>query len=106
MRAMVFEKVGRPLIAREVAAPRPNDNEVLIRVAACAVCRTDLHIIDGELSQPKLPLILGHEIVGRIEAIGEKVNRFKIGDRVGVPWLGWTCGKCKYCAIRPRKSLR
>lgn len=97
MRAIVLEKIGQPLTARDVAPPRPNDNEVLIRVTACAVCRTDLHIIDGELSHPKLPLILGHEIVGHVEALGEKVNRFKIGERVGIPWLGWTCGECKYC---------
>ena len=101
---MFFEKVGEPLVLRDTATPRPNTGEVLVRVAACAVCRTDLHIIDGELSQPKLPLILGHEIVGRIEAIGENVDRFKIGDRVGIPWLGWTCGKCKFC-LTNRENL-
>ena len=77
---------------------------MLLRVAACAVCRTDLHIVDGELPQPKLPLILGHEIVGRVEAIGENAERFKIGDRVGIPWLGWTCGKCKFC-LTNRENL-
>jgi propanol-preferring alcohol dehydrogenase len=97
MRAMVLEKVGQPLAPRDVLAPRPGANQLLIRVSACAVCRTDLHIIDGELPQPKLPLILGHEIVGRIEAIGEGVTQFRVGDRVGIPWLGWTCGKCAFC---------
>ena len=97
MRAMLLEKAGEPLVLRDTATPRPNTGQVLVRVAACAVCRTDLHIIDGELSQPKLPLILGHEIVGRVEAIGENADRFKIGDRVGIPWLGWTCGQCKFC---------
>jgi alcohol dehydrogenase, propanol-preferring len=97
MRAMLLEKIGEPLVAREVAAPRPAANQLLIRVAACAVCRTDLHIIDGDLPQPKLPLILGHEIVGRVEAIGEGVAQFRVRDRVGIPWLGWTCGRCKFC---------
>ncbi len=94
---MLLEKAGEPLVLRDTATPRPNTGQVLVRVAACAVCRTDLHIIDGELSQPKLPLILGHEIVGRVEAIGENADRLKIGDRVGIPWLGWTCGECKFC---------
>jgi alcohol dehydrogenase, propanol-preferring len=97
MRAMLLEKVGEPLVARDVAAPRPAANQLLVRVATCAVCRTDLHIVDGELPQPRLPLILGHQIVGRIERIGETVSQFRIGDRVGVPWLGWTCGRCQFC---------
>jgi alcohol dehydrogenase, propanol-preferring len=97
MRAMLLEKIGGPLVARDVPAPRPAANHLLVRVAACAVCRTDLHIIDGDLPQPKLPLILGHEIVGRIEELGEGVTRFRIGDRVGIPWLAWTCGECKFC---------
>jgi propanol-preferring alcohol dehydrogenase len=97
MRAMLLEKIGAPLVLREVATPRPNSDHLRIRVSACAVCRTDLHIIDGELADPKLPLVLGHEIVGRVEAIGENVDRFKVGDRVGIPWLGWTCGECKFC---------
>ena len=97
MRAMLLEKIGEPLVARDVAAPRPAANQLLIRVATCAVCRTDLHIVDGQLSQPKLPLILGHQIVGRVEAVGPSVDRFKIDDRVGIPWLGWTCGQCKFC---------
>jgi propanol-preferring alcohol dehydrogenase len=97
MRAMLLEKVGAPLVLHHVDAPRPSANQALVRVAACAVCRTDLHIIDGELPHPKLPLILGHQIVGRIETIGESVGQFRIGDRVGIPWLGWTCGECKFC---------
>jgi propanol-preferring alcohol dehydrogenase len=97
MRAMLLEKTGEPLVARDVPAPHPDANEVLVRVAACAVCRTDLHIIDGELPEPKLPLILGHEIVGRVETVGESVTQFRKGDRVGIPWLGWTCGHCKFC---------
>ena len=97
MRAMFLENIREPLVARDVPAPRPTANQLLLRVAACAVCRTDLHIVDGELTEPKLPLILGHEIVGRVEATGENVDRFKSGDRVGIPWLGWTCGECKFC---------
>ena len=104
MRAMLFERVGAPLVLRDVAKPSPNSGQLLIRVSACAVCRTDLHIVDGELLQPKLPLILGHEIVGRVEAMGEGAKRFKIGDRVGIPWLGWTCGKCTFC-LTNRENL-
>jgi propanol-preferring alcohol dehydrogenase len=97
MRAMVFEKAGGPLREQTPPTPAPGENHILIRVHACAVCRTDLHIVDGELTQPKLPLIPGHEIVGAVAATGAGVSRFKIGDRVGVPWLGWTCGECDYC---------
>jgi propanol-preferring alcohol dehydrogenase len=97
MRAMVLQKPGEALRLTEVAEPKPREGEVLLRVHACAVCRTDLHIVDGELKQPKLPLIPGHEIVGVVEANGTAANRFKAGDRVGVPWLGWTCGVCHYC---------
>jgi alcohol dehydrogenase, propanol-preferring len=97
MRAMLFEKPGEPLRQSELAIPSPGPGQVLIRVHACAVCRTDLHVIDGELTQPKLPLVPGHEIVGTVSELGADVNRFKIGDRVGVPWLGWTCGHCVYC---------
>src|SRR3954467_14596992 len=93
MRAIVFD--GSSLAPVEVPDPRPGDGEILIEVAACGVCRTDLHIVDGELSKPKLPLILGHQIVGRVASRGE---RFQPGDRVGVPWLGWTDGVCRYCA--------
>jgi propanol-preferring alcohol dehydrogenase len=97
MRAMLLETAKQPLRLREVPIPRPKPNQILIRVHACGVCRTDLHILDGELSEPKLPLILGHEIVGRVVQIGGKVENFRIGDRVGVPWLASTCGTCRYC---------
>ena len=94
---MVLEQVGGPLRPTEMARPTPGRGQVLLRVDACAVCRTDLHVADGDLPEPKLPLVLGHEIVGRIEALGEDVRRFGVGDRIGVPWLGWTCGTCGYC---------
>ena len=97
MRAMLFEDAGQPLRLADSPIPKPNAGQVLIRVRACAVCRTDLHVVDGELTQPKLPLVPGHEIVGTVEQFGEGAERFKIGDRVGVPWLGWTCGECSYC---------
>jgi propanol-preferring alcohol dehydrogenase len=97
MRAMLFEKVRQPLRKAELPMPKPALGQVLIRVRACAVCRTDLHVVDGELTQPKLSLIPGHEIVGTVEAKGEGAERFEIGDRVGIPWLGWTCGECSYC---------
>ncbi|MBI2180201.1 MAG: zinc-dependent alcohol dehydrogenase family protein [Deltaproteobacteria bacterium] len=97
MRAMLFQIPGEPLRMTDVPIPKPSTGQLLIRVRACAVCRTDLHVIDGELTQPKLPLIPGHEIVGTVEQLGEGVEGFKIGDRVGVPWLGWTCGNCAYC---------
>lgn len=94
---MLFEKTHQPLRMAEVPIPKPGVGQVLVRVRACAVCRTDLHVVDGELSKPKLPLIPGHEIVGIVEEKGTGVDRFKIGDRVGIPWLGWTCGICSYC---------
>jgi propanol-preferring alcohol dehydrogenase len=97
MRAMLFEKAGEPLHKTELATPAPGPHQVLIHVRACAVCRTDLHVIDGELAHPKLPLVPGHEIVGTVEQLGAGVTRFKVGDRVGVPWLGWTCGRCEFC---------
>ena len=97
MQAMVFEGLGKPLVLKEVATPRPDAHQLLIEVRACAVCRTDLHVVDGDLTQPKLPLIPGHEIVGTIAALGAGVERFRAGDRVGVPWLGWTCGVCEFC---------
>jgi alcohol dehydrogenase, propanol-preferring len=97
MRAMVFDQVGQPLALRERPAPEPRDRQVQIRVLACAVCRTDLHIVDGELPHPKLPLIIGHEIVGRVTRVGERVSLLSVGQRIGVPWLGWTDGECFYC---------
>ena len=94
---MLFETPGRPLRLANLPTPKPGAGQFLIRVHACAVCRTDLHVIDGELTRPKLPLIPGHEIVGTIEAKGDGAERFEIGDRVGIPWLGWSCGECAYC---------
>ncbi|MFO1120606.1 MAG: alcohol dehydrogenase catalytic domain-containing protein, partial [Rhodospirillales bacterium] len=94
---MVLDAPHQPLVPRLLPRPRPGAGQVLIRVQACAVCRTDLHVCDGELSHPKLPIIPGHEIVGRIEAVGEGVETPVPGERVGVPWLGWTCGRCRYC---------
>jgi alcohol dehydrogenase, propanol-preferring len=97
MRAMILEAARQPLRLVDLPMPKPNSEQVLIRVHACAVCRTDLHIVDGELTHPKLPLILGHQIVGTVEAIGDRVHNFTIGQRVGVPWLGHTCNHCRYC---------
>jgi propanol-preferring alcohol dehydrogenase len=95
---MVLDKPQQPLQLRDVEKPRPAKGQLLVRIVTCAVCRTDLHVADGELSDPKLPLILGHQIVGRVEEIGEGVNsNFQVGDRVGIPWLGWTDGECLYC---------
>jgi propanol-preferring alcohol dehydrogenase len=97
MRAMVLQKQRHPLQLTELPIPKPSPGQIQIQVRACAVCRTDLHVIDGELTQPKLPLVPGHEIVGVVSALGAEVKQFKLGDRVGVPWLGWTCGVCSYC---------
>jgi len=104
MRAMVLEEVGRPLRDVERATPQPHAGEVLVEVSACAVCRTDLHVVDGELSDPRLPLVPGHEIVGRVVALGDGVDDWRIGDRVGIPWLGRTCGACGYC-LSGRENL-
>ena len=97
MRAMLLEAPGEPLRLRDRSPPRPGVGEVLIRVRACGVCRTDLHILDGELARPRLPLVLGHEIVGTVAGVGAGVKAIDIGHRVGVPWLGWTCGTCTFC---------
>jgi alcohol dehydrogenase, propanol-preferring len=111
MRAMVLDEPKRPLELRDVPKPKPGRGQLLVRVSTCAVCRTDLHVVDGELPNPKLPLILGHQVVGRVEEIGEvwegpqrpdspgakAAATFAIGDRVGIPWLGWTDGECAYC---------
>ena len=110
MRAMVLNEPKRPLELRDVPKPKPGRGQLLVRVSTCAVCRTDLHVVDGELPNPKLPLILGHQIVGQVEEIGEEMwedlsvrqsrlgrSNFAIGDRVGIPWLGWTDGDCAYC---------
>jgi len=101
MRAMVLRAAGTPLEQAELPDPQPGTGQALVRVRACGVCRTDLHVLDGELPRPKLPLVLGHEIVG--EVVSSR-GRFEPGDRVGVPWLGWTCGKCAYC-LTGRENL-
>src|SRR5271157_1566947 len=98
MRAMVLDRPGVPLAMRQREMPAPGRGEILVEIAACGVCRTDLHVVDGELPDPKLPIVPGHEIVGRIAAIGSGVAGFAAGDRVGVPWLGFTCGVCAYCS--------
>jgi alcohol dehydrogenase, propanol-preferring len=97
MRAMVLEKQKQPLQLKEVPVPSPTENQVLVKIISCGVCRTDLHIVDGELDKPKLPLIIGHEIVGTVITTGKNVSNIKAGDIVGIPWLGYTCGHCKYC---------
>lgn len=97
MRAMLLDRPQAPLRAAEIPDPRPSDSELLIEVRACGVCRTDLHVVDGELPQPKLPLVPGHEIVGIVREVGRAVQGFHVGDRVGVPWLAWTCGECPFC---------
>jgi len=104
MRAMILEMPRQPLRAADIPAPRPGATEIAIQVRACAVCRTDLHIVDGELPHSKLPLVPGHEIIGVVTARGTNARSFRIGDRVGVPWLGWTCGECDFCRSR-RENL-
>jgi propanol-preferring alcohol dehydrogenase len=104
MRAMVLTEPGRPLELSDLPIPEPGAGEVQIRVRACGVCRTDLHILDGELPEPKRPLVLGHQIVGVVTKLGAGVDRFAVGDRVGVPWLGWTCGSCRSC-LRDQENL-
>jgi propanol-preferring alcohol dehydrogenase len=97
MRAMVLDRPGQSLAMRETPVPQPGNGEILVEVKACGVCRTDLHVVDGELPNPKLPIVPGHEIVGRVAAIGAAVLGFAPGERVGIPWLGHTCGICAYC---------
>ena len=97
MRAMVLESIGAPLVLRERALPQPARGEVRLAIDACAVCRTDLHVVDGELPDPVFPIVPGHQIAGTIEALGDGVAALAVGDRVGVPWLGSTCGECAYC---------
>ncbi|RKX27942.1 MAG: alcohol dehydrogenase [Candidatus Zixiibacteriota bacterium] len=97
MRAMVLDQPGQKLKLKEVPEPAQGENQVLIRVMVCGICRTDLHVVDGDLTDPRLPIIPGHQIVGRVEAIGEGVTSISVGERVGVPWLGGSCGKCSFC---------
>jgi len=104
MAAMLLDAPRRPLRPAELPRPIPGPGQVLLQVRACAVCRTDLHVADGELPDPKLPLVMGHEIVGTVAALGPGVTRFAGGDRVGVPWLGWTCGTCRFC-LSGRENL-
>ncbi|MGO9512553.1 MAG: zinc-dependent alcohol dehydrogenase family protein [Steroidobacteraceae bacterium] len=104
MHAMVLKKLKTPLEWTELDDPQPNAGEIRVKVAACGVCRTDLHVVDGELSEPHLPIIPGHEIVGRIDAIGPDVRGLELGERVGIPWLGHTCGVCPYCLMQ-RENL-
>lgn len=104
MRAMVLPSIGSPLVLEERAVPEPGPGQLLLRVRACAVCRTDLHLVDGELRDPRLPIVPGHQIVGIVERAGSGVGNLRAGDRVGVPWLGWTCGACPQC-IAGRENL-
>ena len=97
MRTMLLTQVGRPLTLTQRPVPEPGPGRLLIKVSTCGVCRTDLHVVDGDLPHPKLPLVPGHEIVGTVAAMGAGVERFRVGDRIGVPWLGHTCGVCRYC---------
>jgi alcohol dehydrogenase, propanol-preferring len=104
MDAMVLERQREPLHPADIPVPDPGPGQLRVRVHACGVCRTDLHIVDGDLTEPKLPLVPGHQIVGTVDALGEGAERFAVGDRVGVPWLGWTDGDCRYCLSR-RENL-
>nr|WP_315430650.1 zinc-dependent alcohol dehydrogenase family protein [uncultured Albidiferax sp.] len=104
MHAMVLKQLGRPLVWTELPERQPGPGQIRFQVAACGVCRTDLHVVDGELPHPQLPIIPGHEIVGRIDAIGVGVQELEMGQRVGIPWLGHTCGVCAYCQIQ-RENL-
>ena len=97
MRAQVLQRIGEPLGLVDRERPEAGPGQIRLRVRACAVCRTDLHVIDGDLPGPKLPLVPGHEIVGEVDAVGPGVTEWQVGERAGVPWLGWTCGSCSYC---------
>ena len=104
MQAMVFKAACQPLVYTILPVPKPSPQQVLVKIIACGVCRTDLHIVDGELDQPKLPLVPGHEIIGTVVQAGKEVSVLKEGDLVGIPWLGYTCGECKYC-LRDQENL-
>jgi propanol-preferring alcohol dehydrogenase len=94
---MVLDRPGTPLRPADLPMPEPGDGQILVRVTACGVCRTDLHVVDGELTEPALPIVPGHEVIGHVVAAGADVRRFEVGERVGIPWLGYTCGVCPYC---------
>ncbi|USQ12842.1 zinc-dependent alcohol dehydrogenase family protein [Legionella lytica] len=104
MYAMILEGASQKLVYKEVPKPSPAPNQVLIKVSACGICRTDLHVVDGELTNPKLPLIPGHQIVGTIEQLGSEVTEFQVGQRIGVPWLGGSCETCQFC-LTGRENL-
>ncbi|HEX3756749.1 MAG TPA: alcohol dehydrogenase catalytic domain-containing protein, partial [Rhizomicrobium sp.] len=104
MHAMLLKRVGSPLEWTELPDRDPGPGEIRVRIAACGVCRTDLHVVNGELPHPKLSIVPGHEIVGRIDALGPGVEQLSLGARVGIPWLGFTCGVCPYC-ISGRENL-
>ncbi|MBD3161118.1 MAG: zinc-binding alcohol dehydrogenase family protein [Candidatus Eisenbacteria bacterium] len=97
MRAMILDEPGRPLRFAEIDAPSPGAGEIRLKVRVCGICRTDLHVVDGDLPEPKLPLVLGHQIVGIVDAVGPGTDVYDVGDRVGVPWLGFSCGRCSFC---------
>src|SRR5688500_17413824 len=94
---MVLDRPGSPLAERELPDPDPGPGQLLLRVRACGVCRTDLHVVAGELAEPKLPLVPGHQVVAEVVATGDRAHRYRAADRVGVPWLGWACGACRFC---------
>jgi alcohol dehydrogenase, propanol-preferring len=104
MHAMILEKAGTPLVLKQYAPLKPGPGQIRIAISACAVCRTDLHVVDGELTEPKLPIVPGHEIIGRVAELGDGVNGPPVGIRVGVPWLGWACGVCEFC-LRGEENL-
>jgi propanol-preferring alcohol dehydrogenase len=97
MKAMVLEKAGTPLVMMELPLPHPQPDQVLVKVTACGVCRTDPHLVDGDLEEPALPIVPGHEVVGEVVDAGRDVKRLKVGDKIGIPGLGATCGACRYC---------
>jgi propanol-preferring alcohol dehydrogenase len=101
---MVLERVGKPLELRERERPQPGNGQIQVEVTACGVCRTDLHLVDGDLPEARLPIVPGHQIVGRVKQVGTGVDGFETGDRVGIPWLGWTCGECGHC-LAERENL-
>ncbi|MBD3258812.1 alcohol dehydrogenase catalytic domain-containing protein, partial [candidate division GN15 bacterium] len=97
MKAMILEKPKQPMKLVDLPKPEPDAGQLRVKVSVCGICRTDLHVVDGDLTEPNLPIIPGHQIVGRIDAIGDDVSGFKEGDRVGIPWLGYSCGECRFC---------